>query len=125
MIWAPLSELYGRRAAVFIPYFIGGVFSFGSATSKDFQTLMITRFFTGFFASAPVTNTGGVLGDLWLPSQRGTALAGYSIAVAGGPLLAPIAGGAMLVSGMSWRWTEYVRIPSIPPAWAHLSNQLF
>lgn len=109
MLWAPLSELYGRRAAVFIPYFIGAVFSFGSATAKDFQTLMITRFFTGFFSSAPVTNTGGVLGDLWLPSQRGTALAGYSIAVAGGPLLAPVVGGAIVVTGVSWRWTEYVR----------------
>ena len=69
---------------------------------------MITRFFTGFFCSAPVTNTGGVLGDLWTPSQRGTAMAGYSIAVAGGPLLAPIAGGAIVDSYLSWRWVEYV-----------------
>lgn len=74
---------------------------------------MITRFFTGFFASAPVSNTGGVLNDIYSPAQRAAALAGYALAVAGGPLIAPTVAGAMLVSGVSWRWTEYVRFDSI------------
>ena len=55
--------------------------------AKDFQTLMITRFFGAFFSSAPVTNTGGVLGDLYDPSWRGIAMAGYAMAVVGGPAL--------------------------------------
>ena len=115
MIWAPLSEVYGRRPAVFMPYFIGICFVFGSATAKDFQTLMLTRFFTGFFSSAPVTNTGGVLGDLWSPAQRGPAMAAYSMAVAGGPLIAPIVGGAIVDSYLSWRWTEYVSFAATRP----------
>lgn len=78
---------------------------------------MITRFFTGFFQSAPVTNTGGVLGDIFPPAQRAGAMAAYSMAVAGGPLIAPIVAGAMLVSGVSWRWTEYVRINEILPGY--------
>lgn len=110
LLWAPLSEIYGRRLAVFPPYFIGACFTFATASSKDLQSILITRFFTGFFSSAPVTNTGGVLGDIYSPAQRATALAGYSMAVAGGPLLSPIVAGAMLVSGVSWRWTEYVRV---------------
>jgi DHA1 family multidrug resistance protein-like MFS transporter len=61
LLWAPLSEVYGRRIAVLTPMFVAICFSFGSATAKDFQTLMITRFFGAFFASAPVTNTVGVL----------------------------------------------------------------
>ncbi|KAF2821474.1 hypothetical protein CC86DRAFT_386426 [Ophiobolus disseminans] len=64
LLWAPLFEVYGRRIAVLTPMFVGICFSFGSAVAKDFQTLIITRFFGMFFASAPVTNTGGVLGDL-------------------------------------------------------------
>jgi MFS family permease len=87
LIWAPLSEVFGRRVAVMVPMFIAICFSFGSATSKDFQTLMITRFFGAFFASAPVTNTGGVLGDLFSPAHRGIAMAGYAMAVVGGPSL--------------------------------------
>lgn len=49
-----------------------------------------------------------MLSDLFPPQQRGTALAGYSIAVAGGPLLAPVVGNAFLINGLSWRWTEYI-----------------
>lgn len=78
-----------------IPYFIAACFSFGTATAKDIQTVLLTRFFAGFFGSAPVTNTGGkitcqvrslpfltqlpagVLGDIWSPQQRGTAIVGY------------------------------------------------
>lgn len=73
-----------------VPMFVAICFSFGSATSKDFHTLMLTRFFGGFFASAPVTNTGGVLGDLFTPAQRGIAMAGYAMAVVGGPALGKI-----------------------------------
>ncbi|KKK25308.1 MFS multidrug transporter [Aspergillus ochraceoroseus] len=108
LVWAPLSEVYGRKPAVLAPYFIAAIFSFGSATSKDLQTLMITRFFTGFFGSAPVTNTGGVLGDLWTPEQRGAAIVGYAMAVVGGPVLGPIVGGAISESYLGWRWTQYI-----------------
>ncbi|KAL2062639.1 hypothetical protein VTL71DRAFT_5711 [Oculimacula yallundae] len=46
---------YGRKPSVLIPYFIAACFSFGTATAKDIQTILITRFFTGFFGAAPVT----------------------------------------------------------------------
>lgn len=87
LLWAPLSEVFGRRIAVLVPMSISICFSFGSATAKDFQTLMLTRFFGAFFASAPVTNTGGVLGDLYTAEWRGIAMAGYAMAVVGGPVL--------------------------------------
>ncbi|KAL2832124.1 major facilitator superfamily domain-containing protein [Aspergillus cavernicola] len=108
LVWAPLSEVYGRKPAVLAPYFIAAIFSFGSATAKDLQTLMLTRFFTGFFGSAPVTNTGGVLSDIWSPEQRGAAIVGYAMAVVGGPVLGPIVGGAITQSYLGWRWTQYI-----------------
>jgi predicted MFS family arabinose efflux permease len=82
-----IHDRYGRKPAVLIPYFVAGCFSFGTATAKDIQTILITRFFAGLFGSAPVTNTGGVLGDIWLPQHRGTAVVGYAFAVIGGPTL--------------------------------------
>ncbi|KAM3433058.1 hypothetical protein MY4824_006219 [Beauveria thailandica] len=98
LIWAPLSE----------PYFIAAVFSFGTATAKDIRTVLITRFFTGFFGSAPVTNTGGVMADIWPAEQRGIAIVGYAITIVGGPTLGPIIGGAITSSYLGWRWTEYL-----------------
>ena len=113
LFWAPLSEIFGRKPAVLIPYFLSAVFSFGTATAKDIQTIVITRFFAGFFGSAPVTNTGGVLGDIWAPTERGTAIVFYSLAVVAGPVLGPIVGGAIVESYLRWRWTEYVRNPPV------------
>ena len=109
LFWAPLSEIFGRKPAVLIPYFLSAVFSFGTAAAKDIQTIVITRFFAGFFGSAPVTNTGGVLGDIWSPTERGTAIVFYAFAVVGGPVLGPIVGVAIVQSYLRWRWTEYVR----------------
>lgn len=102
LLWAPLSEVFGRRTAVMVPMFIAICFSFGSATAKDFQTLMLTRFFGAFFASAPVTNTGGVLGDLYTPAYRGIAMAGYAMAVVGGPVLGKLIMRAYKVAERYW-----------------------
>ncbi|KAJ5115661.1 hypothetical protein N7456_000009 [Penicillium angulare] len=108
ILFAPLSEFYGRKKPVLIPYFISIMFSFGTAAAKDTQTVMITRFFSGFFGGAPITNTGGVLADIWTPKQRGAAMVAYAMALVGGPVLGPIVGGAIVDSYLSWRWTEYI-----------------
>ncbi|RYP63564.1 hypothetical protein DL769_006919 [Monosporascus sp. CRB-8-3] len=60
--------------------------SFGTAAAKDIQTVLITRFFNGFFGSAPITSTGAVFVDLWTPTQRGMAIVGYTFCVCGGPI---------------------------------------
>lgn len=44
------------------------------------------------------------------------------MAVAGGPLLAPIVAGAMLVSNVSWRWTEYVRVAAVCQYLCHTTD---
>ncbi|CAD6569569.1 MAG: hypothetical protein ASARMPRED_002949 [Alectoria sarmentosa] len=108
LVWAPLSEMYGRKVAILAPYFIAAVFSFATGAAKDIQTVLITRFFAGFFGSAPVTNTGVLLGDIWAPEQRGVAVSGYAIAVVGGPTIGPLVGGAISSSYLRWRWTEYL-----------------
>ena len=57
LIRAPLSEVFGRKSAIVIPCFFGAVFSFGTATAKDIQTILTTLFVFGFFGSAAITNT--------------------------------------------------------------------
>ncbi|KAK2784519.1 hypothetical protein FQN52_008940 [Onygenales sp. PD_12] len=108
LIWAPLSEMYGRKPAVLFPYFIAALFMFAAGSAENIQTVLISRFFSGFFGSAPITNTGGVLSDLYPPEQRAVAIVGYALAVVGGPILGPIVGGAIVQSYLRWRWTEYI-----------------
>ncbi|KAF2664696.1 MFS general substrate transporter [Microthyrium microscopicum] len=108
LLWAPMSEAYGRKIAVLPPLFVSACFVFGTAAAKDIQTILITRFFAGFFSAAPVTNTGGVLRDIWSNEQRGVAVLGYSASVNMAPLLSPIVGAALVQSSLGWRWTHYL-----------------
>lgn len=91
-------------------YFIAAAFTFGTAAAKDMQTILITRFFSGLFGSAPVANTGGVMADIWQPRERGLPMVIYGVTLAGGPAIAPVIGGALCSAEprTGWRWTEYL-----------------
>ena len=91
------------------PMAVSIMFTFATATAKDLQTIMITRFWAAMFASAPVTNTGGVLGDLFSPAYRAMAMAGYAMAVVGGPAFGPIVSTALTIQPwLGWRWNQYL-----------------
>lgn len=106
-----MSEAYGRKISVLVPVFGLMLFTFACGSAKDVQTILISRFFGGVFGSAPLSNVGGVLVDIWPPAQRGAALLVWGIAVVVGPLVAPIIGGALALNleRTGWRWGEYVR----------------
>lgn len=105
-MWAPISELLGRRISLAPPLFCLGLFSIGFATSRNVASLFICRFFSGFFGAAPVSNVVAALGDIYKPKPRGVAVSLYSIAVVGGPLLGPLIGAAL--TEYTWRWTGYL-----------------
>ncbi|KAM5342207.1 hypothetical protein ACJ41O_015238 [Fusarium nematophilum] len=104
LIWAPVSELHGRKLPMVVPYFLATCFIFGTAAAKDTQTVMITRFMSGFFGSAPLCITGGVLADMFDLEHRALALTGYALAVIGGPVF----GGTVVHANLGWRWTQFV-----------------
>jgi MFS family permease len=106
-VWAPISELWGRKWSM-LPAMLGlAIFSIGTAVSRNAATIFITRFFGGFFGSAPVSNVSAALGDIWQPKARGTAMTWYAVAVVGGPTLGPVIGSLLTASKhLGWRWTE-------------------
>lgn len=108
LIWAPVSEIWGRRISMLPACFCLGLFSIGTATSKNAQSVFLTRFFAGVFGSAPVSNVSAALGDIWTQRYRGVAVTFYAAAVVGGPTLGPVIGSALTQSYLGWRWTEYV-----------------
>lgn len=108
VLWAPVSEIWGRRVSMLPAMFIMGLFSIGTATSKTAAAILVTRFFSGVFGSAPVSNVTAAISDVWKPQHRGTAVAFYGLAVVGGPTLGPTIGAALTNSHLGWRWTEYI-----------------
>ncbi|KAF4461434.1 fluconazole resistance [Fusarium albosuccineum] len=107
-LWAPLSELRGRRLPLLISMFGFSVFSIGCATGKDIQTILLCRFFSGFFGACPLAVVAAVFSDMFDNRTRGTAITLFSMAVFTGPLLAPFIGGFIVESHLGWRWTEYL-----------------
>jgi len=110
VLFAPLSELYGRRITIIIPMFIFICFSAAVATAANLQTIFICRFFSGIFSSSPVTIVGGGIADMFNQRERGGMVVIYSLCIVGGPLLAPTIGAAVSESYLTWRWTEYLAV---------------
>ncbi|KAH0368844.1 MFS general substrate transporter, partial [Aureobasidium melanogenum] len=108
ILWAPMSELYGRRIPLLLASFGFSIFSIAVAVGKDLQTILICRFFGGFMGACPLTVVGAVFADMFNNAQRGVAVTVFSIAVFSGPLLAPFIGGFITTSYLGWRWCEYI-----------------
>lgn len=75
LFFAPLSEFYGRRYIFYITFSLYFIFNFLCAFAPNFGALLVGRFLTGTFASAPLSNAPGVLADIWGPLERGNAMA--------------------------------------------------
>lgn len=103
LIWAPLSELYGRQIPFFVSFMALTAFNAGAAGAPTMAALIVLRFFAGSFGSSPLSNAGGVIADMFEARDRGLATALFAMAPFLGPTLGPIAGG-FLGESEGWRW---------------------
>lgn len=103
LLWAPLSELFGRQILFTTTYCALTAFNAGCAGSKNAWTLIILRFLAGAFGSSPLTNAGGVIADMFPAKQRGVAMSLFAAAPFLGPVLGPIIGG-FLGMNAGWKW---------------------
>ncbi|KAF2686452.1 major facilitator superfamily [Lentithecium fluviatile CBS 122367] len=108
IFWAPFSELKGRRLPLVLASFGFSIFNIGVAVGKDLQTILICRFWAGFFGACPLTCVAAVFSDMFNNRTRGMAITIFSMTVFTGPLLAPFVGGFIVMSDLGWRWTEYI-----------------
>lgn len=107
-LWAPLSELRGRRLPLVISMFGFSIFQVAVAVAKDLQTVLLCRFWGGFFGACPLAVVAAVFSDMFDNKSRGLAITVFSMTVFSGPLLAPFIGGFITESDLGWRWTEYL-----------------
>lgn len=107
-MWAPLSELKGRKMPLVVAMFGFSIFTVAVGAAKDLQTILICRFFSGFFGACPLAVVAAVFSDMFNNATRGIAITIFSMAVFTGPLLAPFIGGYIVDSHLGWRWTMYI-----------------
>ena len=108
-ISAQLSETYGRRAAYRISVPIFALFIMGSGFSQNIWTLIILRFFAGFFGSPSLSIGSATISEVWPPAERAIPMSAYVATPFMGPSLGPLVGGYATM-GENWRWTAWTTI---------------
>lgn len=104
---SPLSEIYGRYIVLNSSNVAFCAFTLGCALAPNLHGLIIMRFLAGVGGSACLTIGTGVIADLFLPVQRGKAVAMYSMGILFGPIVGPICGG-FIAQRAGWRWDMWV-----------------
>ncbi|OJA18265.1 hypothetical protein AZE42_05821 [Rhizopogon vesiculosus] len=107
LLLAPLSEMYGRVWVLHLGNLFFLVFNLGCALSPNVTCLIIFRFLAGFAGSAPIACGSNVVADLFVESERASAMAIYSLA----PLIGigPIMGG-FIAESVGVQYVFYVII---------------
>jgi MFS family permease len=94
LLWAPLSELYGRAAIVNLTNVLFLLTNVGSGFAPTLEVMIIARFLGGFFSSSSFVLGGGIINDVILPEFQGKVMAIYSF----GALLSPLTGPMLYIS---------------------------
>lgn len=102
---APLSELVGRRIIYVVSFPIGMLFAMGCGFATNIRTLLVLRFFTGYFASPALSIAGGTISDVWAnePVDLSFAIALFCLAPFLGPVIGPVIGG-FAAEYKGWKW---------------------
>ncbi|RKK65785.1 hypothetical protein BFJ69_g15980 [Fusarium oxysporum] len=107
LLTGPLSEHYGRRLIYLVSWSMFVIWTIPSALAQNMLTLIITRFFNGFFGSAFLSVAGGTVGDIFSRDQLQRPMVLVSLAPFIGSSIGPLLGG-FINSYLHWRWTYYL-----------------
>lgn len=116
MLFAPLSEVVGRRPIYAITLLLAVIFVIPCAVAQNIGTLIVCRAIDGIAFSAPMTLVGGTLVDLWKNEERGVPMATFSAAPFLGPAIGPLVGG-FLGDAKGWRWLYWIQLILSGAAW--------
>jgi len=107
MLWAPLSEIYGRLW-VYHGTNVGFIlFTIACALAPSLDSLIGFRFLAGFFGSCNIANGAGSFADMMPPERRGVFLSLYVLGPICGPVIGPVIGG-FLSAAEGWRWVFWL-----------------
>ncbi|KAI7011663.1 MFS general substrate transporter [Hortaea werneckii] len=119
LVFAPLSESYGRKPVLIATFVVFTAFTLGTALAPTFAGLVIMRLLAGIGASTPISVIGGVYADIYNTRKaRGLVITIFMAATTWGPLIGPIASG--YVAPVSWRWAYWVSLIVAGATWPFL-----
>lgn len=108
IVWAPLSEQFGRRYLIVGTFVMFCLWTLACALAPNWPAFLVFRLLVGVFASAPIALVAGIMADVYGEYRtRGRAMASYFAATVFGPLFAPIISGFCSPT-IGWRWSFWI-----------------
>lgn len=101
IVWAPLSEIYGRRITFLTSMLFYTITNIGCALAPTKAVLFACRFVDGVFASSAFSNAAALITDLFSPVDRAKPMIVASLAPLLGPCFGPLFG-AGVSSKLRW-----------------------
>ncbi|MCJ1286573.1 hypothetical protein MMC26_005919 [Xylographa opegraphella] len=103
LLFAPLSERYGRQIILQTTFAGFTVFTLATCLAPNWPAFNVFRLIIGTFASTPISVIGGLYADLYSSAvSRGRAMALFMAATSFGPVCGPIISGYL--SPYRWNW---------------------
>jgi MFS family permease len=78
--------------------------------------VIVCRLIQGFGGSAPLTNTGGTVSDVWERNASGPAMSIYGLSSTFGPPMALVISG-YIAQEKGWRWLFWVYMAIFGGVW--------
>ncbi|KAI5301566.1 hypothetical protein KEM56_001594 [Ascosphaera pollenicola] len=108
LVFGPLSEAYGRRPLLVVPFCCFMLFTMACALTPSWNALLVFRALLGLFGASPNAVVGGLYADVFTdPKTRGRVMATYMTSTAFGPVIAPAISGYVATT-IGWRWVFWI-----------------
>ncbi|KAH8885994.1 MFS general substrate transporter [Thozetella sp. PMI_491] len=102
LIWGPLSQCFGRRWVTLMTAIAFLGCSIGTALAPNLEAFFVFRILTALEGTSFLLVGSAVIGDIFRPTERATALGWFLSGTLIGPALGPFFGG-IIVTYTSWR----------------------
>ncbi len=102
LIYGPLSDMWGRKAPLYMGIGLFAVASVGCALSKDIETLIAFRFLQGIGGAAGMVIPRAIVRDMHTGVQAARLMSLLMLVFSISPILAPLTGSAV-ISFYGWR----------------------
>lgn len=118
-LMAKLSDRYGRRAIYVMDVAIFGFGSLVVAAAPSYGVVLTGRAIQGLGAGGVFPVASAVIGDVFPPERRGSALGLIGAVFGIAFLVGPILGGVLLL--LSWHWLFIINLPiAVAVVWGAL-----
>ncbi|KAM5352302.1 hypothetical protein ACJ41O_005025 [Fusarium nematophilum] len=102
VVWGPMSQVFGRRLVALASSIIFFLLSLATALAPNLASFIVFRAASAFGGTAFILIGPACIGDIYRPTERGTAMGWFLTGTLVGPAFGPFLGG-IIVTYSSWR----------------------